>query len=238
MILLLAAFARAAETPIPPAPTRWVTDTASFLSPEAARSLDARLEAYESSSGHQLVVYIAKTTGGVPIEDWAARAFEAWKVGRKGIDDGLVLFIMSEDRRLRFEVGYGLEGQVPDATASRIITEVILPRIQAGDQDGAVIAGIDAAARVASGQGLSDLPAAQRAERGPASRSLTIGQLILLGIAGMLFLALLITNPGLAIYLMANILSGNRQGGYRGGHGGGFGGGGGRSGGGGASGSW
>ncbi|HEU0008039.1 MAG TPA: TPM domain-containing protein [Terriglobia bacterium] len=231
-------FAHAAETPIPPVPARWVTDTAGFMSVEGLRSLDMELEAYERSSGQQLLVYIGKTTGGVPIEDWAVRAFQAWKVGRKGLDDGLALFIMSEDRRLRIEVGYGLEGQVPDAMASRIVSDVIVPRVQSGDRDGAVAAGMDAVARTLTGRGLSESPVAQRGERGRGSRPLTIGQLVFFGIIGVLFLVLLATNPALAIYLVASILSGNREGSYRGGGGGGFSGGGGRSGGGGASGSW
>jgi uncharacterized protein len=210
------------------------------MSADAVRSLDSQLEAYERSSGHQLLVYIGKTTGGVPIEDWAVKAFQAWKVGRKGLDDGLVLFIMADDRRLRIEVGYGLEGQVPDAMASRIINEVIVPRVQAGDRDGAVASGMNAVASVLAGGGLSDSPRSQRTERGNGGRTLTFGQLVVFGIVGILFLILLATNPGLAIYLVASILSGNRDGSYRGGGGGGggFGGGGGRSGGGGASGSW
>jgi uncharacterized protein len=186
-----------------------------------------------------LLVYIGKTTGGVPIEDWAVKAFQAWKVGRKGLDDGLALFIMADDRRLRIEVGYGLEGQVPDAMASRIINEVIVPRVQAGDRDGAVANGMNAVASILGGGGLSDSSRVQRRERGNAGRPLTLGQLVVFGIVGVLFLVLLATNPGLAIYLVASILSGNRDGGYRGGGGGGgFSGGGGRSGGGGASGSW
>jgi uncharacterized protein len=186
-----------------------------------------------------LLVYIGKTTGGVPIEDWAAKVFQAWKIGRKGLDDGLALFIMSEDSRLRIEVGYGLEAQVPDAMASRIINEVIVPRVQAGDRDGAVASGMNAVASVLADGGLSNSSRAQRAERGGGARPLTLGQLIVFGIIGILFLVLLVTNPGLAIYLVASILSGNRDGSYRGGGGGGgFGGGGGRSGGGGASGSW
>src|SRR5436309_401491 len=143
VLLVSAARLNAAETPIPAAPTRWVTDTANFMSPAAASSLDLRLESYERSSGHQLIVYIAPTTGDAPIDDWAVRAFEKWKVGRKGIDDGLVLFIMAADRKLRFEVGYGLKDEVPDATAGRIINQFIVPRIQAGDRDGAVSAGIE-----------------------------------------------------------------------------------------------
>jgi uncharacterized protein len=208
------------------------------MSVDAVRSLDSRLEAYERSSGHQLLVYIGKTTGGVPIEDWAVRAFQTWKVGRKGLDDGLVLFLMTDDRRQRIEVGYGLEGQVPDAMASRIINEVIVPRLQAGDRDGAVSEGMNAVARVLAGGERSDSSRAQRGERGSEGRPLTIGQLVVFGIVGILFLVLLATNPGLAIYLVASILSGNRDDTYRSGGGGGFSGGGGRSGGGGASGSW
>src|SRR5262245_64347048 len=105
------------------------------MSPGAAQSLNARLQEYERSTGHQLIVYIGQTTGDAPIEDWAVRAFKNWKVGRKGIDDGLVLFIMAADRKLRFEVGYGLEDVVPDVTAARVINEVIVPRIQAGSRD-------------------------------------------------------------------------------------------------------
>lgn len=237
VLLLVTVCARAAETPIPPAPTRWVTDTASFMSAEALQSLDARLEAYKNSTGHQLLVYIGKTTGGVPIEDWAVRAFKAWQVGRKGLDDGLVLFIMAEDRRLRIEVGYGLEAQVTDALAFRIINDVIVPRIQAGNRDEAVVAGVDAIVRIVSGQ---ELPATSAPARAPESKPLTAWQWIFYGIIGILFLFLLVTHPSFALYLLINILSGSRRSDSRSGSswGGGFTGGGGRSGGGGASGSW
>src|SRR2546426_7928555 len=97
------------------------------MSGGAANALDAQLGSYERSTGHQLIVYIGQTTGEAPIDDWAVREFEKWKVGRKSIDDGLVLFIMAADRKLRYEVGYDLEGQVPDALASRVINEVIVP---------------------------------------------------------------------------------------------------------------
>src|SRR5690349_18406282 len=119
LLIVSAVSLYAAETPLPPTPTQWVTDTAGFLSPSTAADLNGRLQSYEQQTGHQVLVYIGTTTGDAPIEDWAVRAFEKWKVGRKGIDDGLVLFIMSQDRRLRIEVGYGLEGQVPDAVAGR-----------------------------------------------------------------------------------------------------------------------
>ncbi len=227
-----------AQTPIPAAPSRWVTDTANFMSGQAAQSLDSRLQAYERSTGHQLIVFIGMTTGNAPIDDWAVRAFETWKVGRKGIDDGLVLFIMSADRRLRFEVGYGLEGQVPDAIASRIINEVIVPRIQAGDRDGAVNAGMEAVMGVIGGQSLPP----ERARRN--ARPLTLAELLVYAIIGFLILIFFVTHPSLAVFLLANFLSSGRRGdrgdwgGGGWGGGGGFGGGGGRSGGGGASGSW
>jgi uncharacterized protein len=228
---------RAAETPLPSSPTGWVTDTANFMSPGAAASLNARLESYEHSTGHQLIVYIGQTTGDAVIEDWAARAFQKWKVGRKGIDDGLVLFIMAADHKLRFEVGYGLEPVVPDLIAAQVINDVIAPRIRTGDHDGAVAAGMDAVMMVIGGGGL---PAAEReTRRGRQQRPLTLGQLILYGIIGLVLLVIFVTHPSLAMYLLFSILSGGRGGGGDdGGGGGGFGGGGGRSGGGGASGSW
>jgi uncharacterized protein len=218
-----------------------VTDTANFMSPGGARALNSRLADYERSTGHQLIVYIGQTTGDAPIEDWAVRAFAQWKVGRKGIDDGLVLFIMAADRKLRFEVGYGLEPVVPDVIASRIINDVIVPRIQSGNQDDAVTSGMDAVMTVIGGGGVPRQPTRTR-DQLPFS----LGRLILFGIIGLVILFVLATNPSLALYLLASILSGG--GGRRddwggggwggGGFGGGFGGGGGRSGGGGASGSW
>jgi len=208
------------------------------MSPGARGSLDSRLAGYAQSTGHQLIVYIGQTTGDAPIDDWAVRAFERWKVGRKGIDDGLVLFIMAADRKLRIEVGYGLEAQVPDAIASRVINDVIVPRIQAGDRDGAVTSGMDAVMMVVGG---GALPAAQgRRERQP----MPLAQFIFLAIIGVIALVMFVTNPSLAMLLLFNIFSGGGRrdrddwGGGGGWGGGGFSGGGGRSGGGGASGSW
>ena len=236
LLFALAAGAQAqvgtgAEVPIPAAPQRWFTDTAGLVSPAVASELDGRLEAFERSSGRQVVVYIGTTTGVVPIEDWAVKAFAAWRVGRQGLDDGLALFIMTADRRLRIEVGYGLEGVVPDALAGRVINEEIVPRLEQGDSDGAVRAGIERLIAIVSG----DEAAAGGAEEPGAkpSRPLTLFEKVLIGIGVLFFLILLITNPSLAIYLLFSILSGGRGGG-----GGGFSGGGGRSGGGGASGSW
>jgi uncharacterized protein len=232
---------RGALAAVPPVPTRWVTDEAGFLSEGARRSLDVRLEAYDKQTGHQVLVWIGRTTGGEPVEDFSVAAFKAWRPGRKGIDDGLVLFILSEDRKVRIEVGYGLEGQVPDAIASRVIGEAIVPRIQAGDRDGAVEAGVDALLAAIEGRAptaapTTEEPSPERPYSG-GQRSLTTGEKLIIGLAIVGFLILLITNPSLAIWLLFSILSGGRGGGGGGG-GGGYSGGGGRSGGGGATGSW
>jgi uncharacterized protein len=152
IVLIATPLLFADETPIPASPTRWVTDTANFLSPEVVQSLDARLAGYQQATGHQLIVYIAPTTGDAPIEDWAVRAFAKWKVGRKGIDDGLAVFIMTQDHKMRIEVGYGLEAVVPDAIASRVIREVMAPRIQAGDHDDAVTGAIGSLIGVIGGE--------------------------------------------------------------------------------------
>jgi uncharacterized protein len=227
---------------LPPTPTRWVTDGASFLSEPARQSLDARLQAYERQTGHQLLVFIDRTSAGVPIEDFAVRAFKAWGVGRRGQDDGLVLFIFADDHTARFEVGYGLEGSLPDITAGRIIREILAPKIQAGDHDGAVSAAMEAATAAISGDasatGLAGpSPSGQESRGRGQPRPLTTGQKVMIGLAVLGFLVLLVTNPSLALFLIQVIASGS---GGRGGGGGGGGwsGGGGRSGGGGASGSW
>ena len=231
--LLLVGAAARAETPIPPAPARWVTDKAAFLSPATAADLDTRLADYDRRTGHQLLVYIDHTTGGAPIEDWAVKAFAAWRVGRKGIDDGLVLFIFTDDHRLRVEVGYGLEDRVPDIVASRIINDRMVPRIRAGDADGAVRSGVDALVTAIGAPAGGAHPAAH-----PPPRWEVAGG----GIVLLLIIVFALTHPGLAWILLTTIGSGRGGGGFGGGGfggggGGGFGGGG-RSGGGGASGSW
>jgi uncharacterized protein len=228
--------ALAVEAPLPAPPQRWATDGVGFLSPEALTRLDTRLESFERATGDQVLVWIGETTGQTPVEDWAVRTFQAWRVGRTGLDNGLVVFVLAKDKKVRIEVGYGLEDKVPDAIASRVIREVIAPRVQAGDRDGALDAGIGAllgAIRPDLVAGGEPVPV-----RGPgrAAPRLSPLQLVLAGLLVVGFLVLLVTNPGLALYLLFTILSGGRGGG--GGGGGGFSGGGGRSGGGGATGGW
>jgi uncharacterized protein len=241
LVLAAASIALAAAFTAPPAPTRWVTDTAGFISENTRRALDARLENYERDTGRQVIVWIGRTTGDEPLEDWAARTFLAWGIGKKGKDDGAALFVFAQDRRLRIEVGYGLEDVLPDVIASRIIQEQAVPPLRAGDPDAAITATVGAILERLGGE-TSPPPRAEpyrtvRDQRRPASP----GDLIVLAIVGGIFLVILITNPRLALLLLFSMMSGgSRRGGWGGGGGGGggFRGGGGRSGGGGASGSW
>lgn len=247
MLALWAPLARAAETPIPPPPEHFVTDTAGFLSEGTRRALSLRLADYQRATGRQVVVWIGKTTGGPSIEEWAVKAFEKWKVGRKGLDDGVLLIVMAQDRKLKFEIGYGLEGDLPDIAAGRIIGQLMEPRLRAGDHDGAITAGIDAVLKTLGGEKGVVRTQARPAPptRGPAHAP-SIFHVIFFVIAGIIFVIILITNPSLALYLLWALSSGGRGGGGGGWNVGGggrgdddsFSGGGGRSGGGGASGSW
>jgi uncharacterized protein len=162
IVLALASPVLAAETPIPPSPTTWVTDTVSLLSPATRDTLEQRLAAYNKETGHQVIVYIGSTTGDAPLEDWTIRAFTAWKVGRKKLDDGLAIFMFTQDRKVRIEVGYGLEGVMTDAIASQIIRNDIMPRMKAGDADGAVTAAVDSVLATIGGEhGAAPRPPAQ-----------------------------------------------------------------------------
>jgi uncharacterized protein len=240
--LLVLPHAASARTPAPPTPTRFVTDNAGFLSATMRDKLDAQLEGYERRTGHQVLVYIGATTGDVPLEDYTVNAFAAWKVGRKGLDDGLVLFVFAQDHKVRIEVGYGLEPVVTDAAAAEIVRNTIVPEIRAGDNDAAVsdavsqlLATIDGSPAPESSGGGYD------SGGGNASRSEvpSLGTLIFIGFIVVVFIIVFIRSPGFALWLLFTLLSGGRGsgGGFSGG-GGGFSGGGGRSGGGGASGSW
>ena len=241
-VLLIGARASAAEAPIPPAPTRWVTDTVGFLDAATVSRLDRRLEAYERQTGHQVVVWVGASTGDTPLDDFAVRTFEKWKPGSKGRDDGLLLLVLARDRKMAIEVGYGLEDRVPDARASRIINDVMVPRLRANDPNGAVAAGVDAVLAAIEGKPFVAEPSAE-APRGEPRAGPSRGQLVFYGLLALVLLILMLTNPTLALNLLFIIGSrgfGGGGGGFGGGGfgGGGFSGGGGRSGGGGARGSW
>jgi len=221
--------AHAEEAPIPPTPTSWVTDRAGLLSPQTTNELDQRLQAYEKATGHQVVVWIGHSIGDTPLDDWAVRTFKEWTIGRKGFDDGLVMFVLADDRKIDIEVGYGLEDRVPDAVASRVIRDVMAPRLQAGDRDGAIRAGTDAILEAIEGKPFTP---GEKTTPAPQSHKLPLGWIIV----GVGCWILFMLNPSLAIALLWALFGRGGRGG--GGDGGGFSGGGGRSGGGGARGGW
>jgi uncharacterized protein len=216
----------------PPAPNSPVTDLAGVLSPAIERSLNHRLAAYEASSGHQIVVWIAHDSDGAPIEDFAARAFEAWKIGRAGLDDGLAVFALTTDHTLRIEVGYALEAKVTDLGAANVIRTTMVPLIERGEWDAAIVHGVEAIVDIIEDRP-GALPGPGAGEATPASFS--VAQKIGAAIVTAIFLIVLIRNPRRALGLL--FLFG-RFGGLGGGDRGGFRGRGGRSGGGGATGRW
>jgi uncharacterized protein len=242
-LVVAARGASAEDAPISPAPERWVTDRAGMLSPAARTALDRKLESYEQATGHQVVVWIGDSIGGAPLDDFAVRTFKAWQLGRKGQDDGILMIVLARDRKIAIEVGYGLEAQVPDITASRIINDVMVPKLRAEDAEGAIDAGVNAVLESIEGKPFQPAPDAARPD--PQAQRPGKGQLIVFGILAVVFLLLLITNPALAMHLLFVLASGSGRGRHGGGFGGGgfgggggFSGGGGRSGGGGARGSW
>ena len=131
-----------------------VTDLTGTLSIEQMASLNRKLSTFEASKGSQIAILLVPTTQPEAIEQYSLRVVEKWKLGRKKIDDGVLLLIAKDDRRLRFEVGYGLEGAVNDLTAKRIITEVITPFFKQNLYYEGVDAGVDRLIKVIDGEPL------------------------------------------------------------------------------------
>jgi uncharacterized protein len=140
-LLLCWAFAAFADVAVPPLSGRVVDQTGTLSSGDIA-SLTQTLRGLELRKGSQIAVLIVPTTQPETIEQYSIRVAEAWKIGRKKVDDGALLVIAKDDRKLRIEVGYGLEGALNDATASRIINEIITPKFRSGDFAGGVSEGV------------------------------------------------------------------------------------------------
>ncbi len=139
--LLLSAGALASQVTVPSLQGR-VTDLTGTLTAGQRQKLDDTLRQFEDSKGSQVVVLIVPTTGQESVEQFSIRVADQWKIGRHGVDDGVILLIAKDDRTLRIEVGRGLEGALPDAIASRIINEVIVPEFKAGNFYGGIEAGV------------------------------------------------------------------------------------------------
>ena len=138
---------------LPPAPKQYFNDYAHVVSSGEAARLNTTLENFERQSSDQILVVIyPKMQSDSSIEDYTVRLAQSWKVGQKGKDNGAVLFVFVRDRQLFIQVGYGLEGALPDALAKRIIETEIKPRFRAGDYDGGLRAGVNAILAAVKGE--------------------------------------------------------------------------------------
>jgi uncharacterized protein len=151
-LLVLAALAWSASAIDVPFLTGRVVDNAEILKPATRERLVAQLKALEDRTTHQVAVLTVPTLGGESVEDFAVRVFEAWKLGQKGKDNGVLVVVVPNDRRMRIEVGYGLEGTLTDAQAARIIRDRMTPAFKAGDFDRGVSDGVDAIVAVLEGR--------------------------------------------------------------------------------------
>lgn len=164
LALLLCGTAQA-EVAVPKL-TQRVTDLTATLDAEQVQALEARLAAFEKQKGSQIAVLMLPTTQPDTIEQFGIRVTDKWKLGRKGVDDGVLLLIAKDDHKLRIEVGYGLEGALNDATAKRIVSEIITPYFKQGEFYAGIDAGASAIIKVVEGE---PLPPPSATEPAPSS---------------------------------------------------------------------
>jgi len=206
-VLAIHSFVFALDTP--PLQGR-VNDLARMLPPDRAQALDERLAAFERETGHQIAVLTIPSLQGDTLEGFSIRVAEAWKIGQKGFDNGVILLIVRDDRKLRIEVGYGLEGILPDAISSRIIREVIVPRFRENDYAGGIEAGVNAILQVTKGEALPE--SARKSTKGASRPSSLLTTLTITAILA-LFIGMLQRRPvggafgGAAAGLVATLVS-------------------------------
>ncbi len=187
LLLVLSPIGSAQAEVAVPKLTQRVTDLTATLDAAQRQALEAKLSAFEAGKGSQIAVLILPTTQPETIEQFGIRVAEAWKLGRKGVDDGVLLLIAKEDRKLRIEVGYGLEGALNDATAKRIVSEIISPYFKRSEFYAGIDAGVTAIIKVVEGEPLPP-PSSTGADRADSDG---FGELL---------------GTGFVIFLMGNII--------------------------------
>ena len=211
LISCLLAFAANAQAPmaIPPLHAR-VTDLTNTLDTQQTQQLESALAALEQRKGAQIVVLMLPTTQPETIEQYATRVFDDWKIGRKHVDDGVLLIVAKDDHKVYIETGYGLEGAIPDALASRIIREQIVPKFRANDYYGGLRDAIDSLTKLIDGEPLPP-PAHASSASGNSLGLLPLGFILAIffhGVFGPLKMPLRATANGLLIGVALFLLSG------------------------------
>jgi len=223
-----------------------VNDYAQILTPEQSNALDAQLARLEQDTGHQVAVLTLPSLDGEDIEGFSIRVAENWKIGKKGFDNGVILIVAVKDRKLRLEVGYGLEGILPDLTANRIIRDYIVPLFRSGDFAAGIVSGINAVEKVIRKEPLPETARKQAQGRG-SSLNFIVMLVITFAILGLFGFSSGANRRSNGMWATGSRRRGPTfwggtggfgGGGFGGGGGGGFSGGGGSFGGGGSSGSW
>ena len=185
-LLLFALLPAGADVPVPQLTAR-VTDLTGTLTSGQQAALEQKLAGVEARHTAQVAVLLVPTTQPETVEQYAVRVFEKWKLGRKGVDNGVLLVVAKNDRKLRIEVGYGLEGAIPDALAKRIIDEEIVPRFKQGDFYGGITAGADRILRLVEGE---PMPQPQLRAKAPgigfSTETLFIGFIVIMVLANVL----------------------------------------------------
>jgi uncharacterized protein len=182
-LLLILGFGAHAEVAIPPLRSP-VTDLTGTLTPEQSATLEQQLRAFEAKQGSQIAVLIVPTTQPETIQQYSFRVAEAWQLGRRGVNDGVLLAIAKDDRAVWIQVGYGLEGALPDVLANRIVEQVIRPRFRSGDFFGGIREAIERMIALIEGE---PLPEPAQSQRGvPAGSALPLLLLLVFVGAGIL----------------------------------------------------
>jgi uncharacterized protein len=187
-----AAVAQDGLQPVPELHER-ITDLTATLDAAQKRAIEDKLAALEQRKGAQIGVLIVATTAPETIEQFATRVFDAWKLGRKNVDDGVLVLVAKDDRRVRIEVAYGLEGAIPDAAAKRVAHDYMSPRFAQGDFAGGISAGVDALVALIDDEPLPAAPATATARRSTVvtdwwSPAYIVAGMILGGVSGVILL--------------------------------------------------
>jgi uncharacterized protein len=252
VLALIAGLALAADPSFPALSGR-VVDAAGLLRPEDRTAIEGKLKAYEDKTTDQVVVATVPSLQGLTIEDYGNRLFRAWALGQKKTNNGALLLVAPSERKVRIEVGYGLEGALTDALSKVIITTAVAPRFKTGDYTGGINAGVDAMLSILSGDA-EEWQRRAKVRRDEADPGQVILYVVIILVILFLFWRMnrgrrgggfgggpsggFGGGPGGGFIILPGPSSGGWSGGVSGGFDGGFSGGGGSSGGGGASGDW